>query len=343
MKTKKCPHCHAEISEEAILCKYCHSLLIDDDTENSGAGVADADQESTIVFNKQQLQQDDDRTRIFSAAQVNDQLGGGTSAAGGQNVIYDGYDQDEPEDYYDEEYEEEYEDEDEYSDYDGEIDPRKKTLMIAAVIAVGILIIVIVAVIVGYKIFGFSGKDDSSTDLDDIVVNANSSQSQNDVQDDNPSIQQSESQSAVEPSSEAQPADPSGDASNTGDDSDNAVSSDEDSSVSDSSVADFSSASDDTSSVSDTSSAGDSSADDSSYDISSGASSQADTSSAAVPTDDGSIIAAITPQISGTIASYEFRQADANYRYYYVYTEDNHGYSIAFNIHTGDAVIDMNY
>ena len=148
MKTKRCPHCNAEISEEAILCKFCHSLLIDDQNENAEEDDVPSDEESTIVFNKQQLQQDDDRTRIFSAAQVNEQFNSRSASDGGE----DNYGSPQTEGY--EEYDEnEYEDYDEeYDDDDGEIDPSKKTFMIAAVITIGILVIVIIAVIVGYKI-----------------------------------------------------------------------------------------------------------------------------------------------------------------------------------------------
>ena len=52
MNTKKCPYCHEEISEDAILCKYCHNLLTDDEEE-------------TVVFDPEDA--GDERTRVFSA------------------------------------------------------------------------------------------------------------------------------------------------------------------------------------------------------------------------------------------------------------------------------------
>ena len=43
MNTKKCPYCNAEIPQEAILCKFCHKILVDD---------IRADYERTMVYDK---------------------------------------------------------------------------------------------------------------------------------------------------------------------------------------------------------------------------------------------------------------------------------------------------
>ena len=60
MKTKTCPYCGKELSGEAVLCKFCHNLLIDEDgkmTSESGVG------DETKVFKKPDP--DDDMTKRF--------------------------------------------------------------------------------------------------------------------------------------------------------------------------------------------------------------------------------------------------------------------------------------
>jgi hypothetical protein len=65
LKTKNCPFCSKEISDEAIICKYCHRLLIDengndilpeDEIPTAGAEEAAVDEDKTIVYKKEDLQ-----------------------------------------------------------------------------------------------------------------------------------------------------------------------------------------------------------------------------------------------------------------------------------------------
>ncbi len=54
-------------------------------------------------------------------------------------------------------------------------------------------------------------------------------------------------------------------------------------------------------------------------------------------------VAAITAQIDGKVSSYEYRTEDAGFMYYYVFTEDGHGYSAAYNKQTAQVVLVQNY
>ncbi|MBR1382424.1 MAG: zinc-ribbon domain-containing protein, partial [Ruminococcus sp.] len=57
MEMKTCPHCGKEIQKEAILCKYCHSLLVEQNDANDDDSPANGD---TIIFRKTDIAKDDD-------------------------------------------------------------------------------------------------------------------------------------------------------------------------------------------------------------------------------------------------------------------------------------------
>ena len=195
MKTKNCPFCSKEISDEAIICKFCHRLLIDEngndilpedeyDEEDIEIAPDDPgepvfDEEKTIVYNKEDLQnlmnknrseeedEEEYETEEFDTSAVIGSVGGDELSDNdpeGDEFEDDGEEYDpEPQPVFRRSGgsdDGEYEDEElaNAADYD-----PKRTFMITAIVTLGILLIIIVAVLVGYKLFGFGDKDGGTT------------------------------------------------------------------------------------------------------------------------------------------------------------------------------------
>lgn len=170
MKTKECPFCHKKISEEAILCKYCHNLLIDESTpvtedskqeEQNFTSADDADR--TRVFTKQEAQEYEEKTRAFTVPKQPEEPTEFFSTP-----IADSHDNNNGCENYQDNYDNGgySDDENDYSDDDTEDNDdasRKKLFAITATITVGILVVVILAIVAGYKIFGFGGTNNKTT------------------------------------------------------------------------------------------------------------------------------------------------------------------------------------
>ncbi|MCR5020871.1 hypothetical protein [Ruminococcus sp.] len=332
MKTKTCPYCGKELSGEAVLCKFCHNLLIDEDGKMTSEGGVD---DETKVFKKP----DDDMTKRFVLPE-NARNDGGSGKNGkaviadsdAEDVFPDDFDDYGDDGYDDDNYGDRYND-DNYGDDSEEDAARKRLFVITAVITIGILIIVIAAIFVGMRLFGKKGSSDNNAQNGGARPAATSTaekQPQTDVAEDDENTEPEVTTPVDDVAS--QPVE-------------SAAETESGAQQTESSAADTSSQSDtDSSAVNFAEPGNDSSS--SAADGDSSSSQASDSSQAEVDISDleNTVRAAVAGEINGDITGSQFRTELDGYAYYYFFTDNGaHGYSVAYNMSTGSYVCEQNY
>lgn len=314
MSMKQCPYCGKELPSEAVLCKYCHNLLIDE-----AGNMEDASDDRTRVFNKQEMEDAEGRTRMFK---VPDSVIDNDMYAPPPKRAYRDDDYDDYDDF------DEYEDENE--------DSRKKMFIFVAFITVGILIVVIATVIVAMKLFGGSTSNDPNNNNSVPAPPATESmadQQESPADTDQPTDTASQTPDVtpvVPDESEDEDSviiiEPDSDEETDIDSSEETEDSEEEESQGENFVVGGNTEGD-----------------------SSSEGAEDDESSEAGPQLSGgdyeeTIYNAIKDRLDGELTSSQFREDDGSTVYYYFFTDGGaHGYSVAYDKTTGDVVMDQNY
>ncbi|MGN0633830.1 MAG: hypothetical protein ACI4JW_08165, partial [Oscillospiraceae bacterium] len=112
LKTRACPFCGKEISDEAIICKFCHKLLIDENGNDIELSSQEEEVEETAAAESAEEDNGyvvDEKTIVYSKDELYSKLGAEVSADDGDypEEEYNGEAEYAEEEYADEEYSEE--------------------------------------------------------------------------------------------------------------------------------------------------------------------------------------------------------------------------------------------